>query len=167
MKANTAEIFYSLFYIGVLALVAGCIIYLVVTREKQERTPRWRIREAEKLSGTYGLSDLGNLLNRVASLEAWGVVVDLRLRRVRGSMQMIVDRDVVELYQTSLEPEDIESFRKSAEGAGLRIRPAAVEGQYCVDIQGTWPSIADTVQRILRSLHGVGDEEIINVDVFD
>ena len=160
------EIPYLLFYLGVLVLVVGCLAYLFTTREGRGRTSRRRIREAEKLSGTYRISALGNLLDRVAFLEAWGVVVELEFTTITGGVQMIINQEEVELYEPSLEPKDIERFRRSVEEVGLKIRPAVLEGQYCVGVKGTWPAITDTVKEILRSLHGVGDEEKVHVRVF-
>jgi len=162
------EILYLLFYLGGLALVVGCIGYLFATREKRNgRTLRQSIREAEKLGGTYGLSELGNILKGVAALEAWGVVIELDLTSVTDDVQMVVvDQGEVELYESSLEPEDIERFRKSVSAVGLSIRPVVANGPYCVNVAGAWPVIADTVKRILKSRYGVGDEETVQAKVF-
>jgi hypothetical protein len=173
-------ILYLLFYACVLALVAGCGVYLFTTREKAEAGPvslpeprqmlgrisQRALREAETLSGTYRLSDLESILNRLASIEAWGVVVELELTTVKGEVQMIVDKHEVELDESSLDLVDIERFRKSVSEVGLIVRPTAVEGQYCVRVTGTWSDIADTLKRIIRSIYGVGDNETVQARVF-
>jgi hypothetical protein len=187
-ETDMTQILYSLFYACVLALVAGCGGYLFATRkksgtgpvsgsvtdklggaeprQKHGRTSRRAIREAEKLSATYRLSDLEKILNQVASLEAWGVVVEIELTTVSGNVQMVVDQHEVELDESSLDLADIERFRRSVSEVGLSVRPTAVEGQYCVGVTGTWSGIADTIRRILKSIYGVGDDETVHARVF-
>jgi hypothetical protein len=95
------------------------------------------------------------------------MVLELRLTTVREDIQMIVNRNEVELCAPSLEPGDTDPFRRAAREVGLQARTGDVDGQYCVDVKGTWPVIARTIRSMSRSLYGVDDSEKIQVRIFN
>ncbi|HEX7183228.1 MAG TPA: hypothetical protein VF756_15415 [Thermoanaerobaculia bacterium] len=171
------EFLYWLFYLGVLALVVGCLAYLFVTRD-QRRASRARdsesappsrasVKKAEELSGSYRLSDLESIFEQLGAIEAWGMVLELKFRTAQEDIQMIVNRNEVELCAPSLEPSDTDLFRQAAREAGLQARTGYTEGQYCVDVMGTWPKIASIIRNISRSIYGVGDSEEVQVRIFN
>jgi len=94
------------------------------------------------------------------------MVLELRFTTVREDIQMIVNRNEVELCAPTLDPSDTDLFRRAASEAGLQARTGHTEGQYCVDVMGTWPKIAGIIRRISKSIYGVGDSEEIQVDIF-
>ena len=65
-----------------------------------------------------------------------------------------------------LDPSYTDPFRRAVSEAGLQARPGYTEGQYCVDVKGTWPTIAGIIRRIVQSVHGVGDHEEVQVRIF-
>lgn len=171
------EFLHGLFYLGVLGLVVGCLAYLFVTRDQSrgsrasdgESVPpsRSAAKKAKKLSGSYRLSDLESIFEQLGAIEAWGMVLEIRFTTVREDIQMVVNRNEVELCAPSLEPGDTDLFRRAAREAGLQARTGYTEGQYCVDVVGTWPEIARIIRSISRSIHGVADSEEIQVLVFN
>jgi hypothetical protein len=171
------EFLYWLFYLGVLALVVGCLAYLFVDRHQSrasratdgEAAPlsRASAKKAEALSGSYRLSDLETILEQLGAIEAWGMVLELKFTAVQEDLQMIVNRNEVELCAPSLEPNDTDLFRRVAKEVGLQARTGYTEGQYCVDVMGTWPKIASIIRNISRSIYGVDDSEEVQVRVFN
>lgn len=170
------ELLYGLFALCVLALVIGCFVYLFVTRGQnrvrrasgRDSAPSRAVaKKAEELSGSYRLTDLERIFEQLGVMEAWGMVLELRFTTVRESIQMIVNRNEVELCEPSLEPSDTDLFRRAAREAGLQARPGYTEGQYCVDVMGTWPEIASTIRGLSRSIYGVGDSEEVQVSIFN
>ena len=174
-------LFVGLCYLGVLALVVGCFVYLFVTRppsqadQPEEGQPvpppsREASSGAETLSGTYRLSDLERIFEQLGTIEAWGRVVELNFTTAPAGLetiQMTVNRNEVELCTPILDPIYTDPFRRAAMEMGLQARPGYTEGQYCVDVNGTWPSIAEIIRSILRSVHGVGDGEEVRARVFN
>lgn len=167
------ELFHWLFYLGVLALVVGCFAYLFVTRDESKAGGTVVPLSAEvsmkaaALSGAYRLWDLESILEQLGAIEAWGVILELKLTTVQEEIQMVVDRNVVEFCAPSLEPEDTDLFRRAARDAGLQARTGYTEGQYCVDLKGTWPEIAGRMTNLFRSIYGVGDGEEVQVRIFN
>ena len=171
------ELLHWLFYLGVLALVAGFFAYLFVTRDQKKASragddepaspSRVSAKKAEALSGSYRLSDLESIFEQLAAIEAWGMVLELRFATAQEDVQMIVNRNEVELCAPSLDPRDTDLFRQAAREAGLQARTGYTEGQYCVDVTGTWPRIASVVRSVISSIHGVGDSEEVQVRVFN
>lgn len=168
------DLLYWLFYLGVLALVVGGLAYLYVHRDqsrdgdgKSARLSRETAKKAAALGGSYRLSDLESIFERLAAIEAWGMILELRLTTVQEILQMIVDRNEVEICAPSLEPSDTELFRRAAREAGLEARTGYTEGQYCVDVKGTWPHVASTLRSIIRSTYGAGDSEEVQVRIFN
>ena len=168
------EILYAFFYLAVLGLVGGCVAYLYVNWQSEisDRPPAPSlppdvIKKAEELSGTYNLHELESILTDLAAIGAWGMVVEVELAVAGDVVQMTTDRGEAELYESSLDPVDIDRFRRSAANAGIEIQPSGtVEGQYSARITGTWASIAETITRILRSRYGAVDGEEIQVRIF-
>lgn len=168
---------YGLFYLGVLGVVVGCFAYLSITRDQSpadqasdgESAPlsRGAAKKAKALSGSYRLSDLESIFEQIGAIGAWGMVLGLRFTTVREDIQMIVNRNEVELFSPTLDPSDTDLFRRAASEAGLQARTGHTEGQYCVDVTGTWPKIAGIIRRISKSIYGVGDSEEIQVDIFN
>jgi hypothetical protein len=171
------EFLHWLFYLGILALVVGCFAYLFVTRDQNrvsrssdgEPAPSFRAsaKKAEALSGSYRLLDLESIFDQLAAIEAWGMVLELRFAAAQEDIQMIVNRNEVEFCAPSLDPRDTDLFRQSAREAGLQARTGYTEGQYCVDVIGTWPKIASMIRSIIGSIYGVGDSEEVQVRVFN
>ena len=99
------ETLYLLFFLAVLGLIAVCVRYLFDTRSRDGAEPasassaslKEAFKEAETLSGTYSLSDLGTILAQVASLEAWGAIVEIELTTVSGVAKRMVRGDEVRL----------------------------------------------------------------------
>src|SRR5688572_20770820 len=109
------EFLYGLFYLSVLALVVGCFVYLTRPRRledeptsEQRRGSRARdvesaapsraaVKKAEELSGSYRLSELERILEQLGMIEAWGMVLELKFTTVREDIQMVVNRNEVEL----------------------------------------------------------------------
>jgi len=170
------ELLASLFYLGVLALVGGCFAYLFATRNPRRASPareveseppsRVSAEKAEALSGAYRLSDLESIFERLGALEAWGMVLELRFTTVQEEIQMIVNRNEVELCAPILDPSYTDRFRRAAGEEGLQPRPGYTEGQYCVDVTGAWPGRATTVRNVVKSIYGVGDSEEVQATVF-
>ena len=166
------ELLYGLFYLGVLALIVGCFAYLTVTRPRRAeddeplRPSQAAVKRAEELSGSYRLSELERILEQLGTIEAWGMVLELRFTTVREDIQMIVDHNQVELCTPILDPGYTERFRRAASEAGLQARSGSTEGQYCVDVTGSWPKIASSIRSISRSIYGVGDGEEVDVRIF-
>jgi len=168
-----SELSCGLFFLGVLALVVGCFAYLFVTRDKSRAgfnasvpPSRSVARKAKELSGSYRLSDLESIFDQLAATEAWGMVLELKFTTVQKFIQMIVNRNEVELCAPSLEPSGTDPFRRAAQEAGLEARPGYTEGQYCVDVTGTWSNIASIIKGIIRSIYGVDDNEEVQVVIF-
>jgi hypothetical protein len=171
------ETLYGLFYLGVLALVVGCLAYLFIARDRgraslasdaeSARPSRAAAKKAEQLSGAYRLSDLEGIFEQLGAIEAWGMVLELQLTTVQEDIQMIVNRNAVELCAPSLDPSDTELFRRAAREAGLQARNGHTEGQYCVDVIGAWPKIASIVRNISKSIYGVGEREEVQVRIFN
>lgn len=169
----------GLFYLGMLALIVGCFVYLFVTRDESSVSPpgegeftppsRESAAKAEALSGSYRLSDLERIFEQIGATEAWGMVVELNFTTAPAdleSIQMIVLRNEVELCTPILDPSYTDPFRRAVSETGLQARPGYTEGQYCVDVNGTWPAIAGIIRRIVKSVHGVGDHEEVQVRIF-
>jgi hypothetical protein len=171
------EYLHWLFYLGVLALVVGCFAYLFVTRDQSRVSrasngepaslSRASAKKAKALSGSYRLSDLESIFEQLAAIEAWGMVLELRFAAVQEDIQMIVNRNEVELCAPSLDPRNTDLFRQAAREAGLQARTGYTEGQYCVDVMGTWPKIASIIKSISRAIYGVGDSVEVQVRVFN
>ena len=164
------EFLYGLFFLGVLALVVGCFAYLFGIRPRRagEVAPpsRAAVKRAEGLSGAYRLSELESILEQFGAIEAWGMVLELKFTTVREEIQMIVNRNEVELCAPSLDPGDTDLFRRAATEAGLQARTGYTEGQYCVDVMGTWPKIAGIIRGISRTIYGVAESEEVEVRIF-
>ena len=170
------QFLYGLFGLGVVALVVSCCAYLLVTRKQGgavrssdgESAPASRAaaKKAEEIGGLYRLSDLEGIFERLGVIEAWGMILELKFTTVREDIQMVVDRNKVELCAPSLEPGDTDLFRRAAREVGLQARAGYTEGQYCVDVTGTWSTIASAIRGISRSIYGVGDSEEVHVRVF-
>jgi hypothetical protein len=180
------EFLYGLFYLSVLALVAGCFAYFIVTRPRrgedeppgeQRRGSRVRdvesaapsravVKKAEGLSGSYRLSELERILEQLGAIEAWGMVLELKFMTVREDIQMVLNRNEVELCTPFLDPIYTERFRRAASEVGLQARSGYTEGQYCVDVTGAWSKIASMIKSISRSIYGVGDGEEVEVRIF-
>jgi hypothetical protein len=166
------ELLYGLFYLGVLALVVGCFVYLIAARGRRARDiesaapSRAAVKKAEEVSGSYRLSELERILEQLGMIEAWGMVLELKFTTVREDIQMVVNRNEVELCAPSLEPGDTDLFRRAVREAGLEARVGYTEGQYCADVMGTWPKIASTIRNIIRSIYGVGESEEVEVRIF-
>lgn len=120
----------------------------------------------EKARGTHRLSDLQGILEQLAAKETWGMVVDLQFTAGLERSQMIVNRNHVELYCESLEVSDRDRFRRAARIVGLEARSAYEEGQYCVDVNGSWPEIASKVTRMIADFHGVSEDDRVDVRIF-
>lgn len=171
------ESLYGLFYLGVLALVVGCLAYLFIARGKDRTSrpgedqpaPPSRVaaKKAEQLSGSYRLSDLEGIFEQLATIEAWGMVLELKFTTVQADIQMIVNRNAVELCAPSLDPSDTDLFRRAAKEAGIQARTGYTEGQYCVDVRGAWSKIASTVRSISKSIYGVSDREEVQILIFN
>ena len=165
------EVLFGLFLFGVIALVVGCFVYLHVTRDQsrpgQALPSRGMAKKATELSGSYRLSDLDSIFEQLGAIEAWGMFLELKLTTVREDIQMIVNRNEVELCSSRPDPSDTDPFRRAAREVGLQVRAGYVEEQYCVDVKGTWPEIARTIRSISRSIYGVGDSEEIQVRIFN
>jgi hypothetical protein len=180
------EFLYGLFYLGVLALIVGCFAYLIVTRpsrveaepllspSEQRRASRAQtrppspaaVKRAEELSGSYRLSELEKILEQLGAIEAWGMVLELKFTTVREDIQMVVNRNEVELCTPFLDPAYTERFRRAAREVGLQALYGYTEGQYCVDVTGDWSKIASIIKNISRSIYGVGDGEEVEVRIF-
>jgi hypothetical protein len=180
-------LFVGLCYLGVLALVVGCFVYLFVTRPPSRAGRPWEgpsapparewappsaelANRAEALSGTYRLLDLERIFEQLGAIEAWGMVVELNFTTAQaglGQIQMIVFRHEVELCTPILDPSYTDPFRRAATEMGVQARPGYTEDQYCVDVKGTWPAIAGIIRSMIRSVHGVGDNEEVRVLVFN
>lgn len=170
------DFLYGLFYLGVLALVVGCIAYLFFTRDRSRAgqaggggtvpPSRAAVKQAQALSGSYRLSDLENILEQLGAIEAWGMVLELQFTTVKEDIQMVVNRNEVELCTPILDPVYTERFRRAAREAGLQARPGYTEGHYCVDVTGTWSTIASIIKRISSSIYGVGESEEVEVRIF-
>jgi hypothetical protein len=183
------EFLYGLFYLCVLALIVGCCADLIVTRPRrvedeplfspseQRRANRARdgkarppsraaVKRAEELSGPYRLSDLQGILEQLGAIEAWGMVLELEFTTVREDIQMVVNRNEVELCTPILDPDYTERFRRAAREVGLQARSGYTEGQYCVDVTGAWSKIASIIESISRSLYGVDEGEEVQVRIF-
>lgn len=168
---------HGLFYLGVLALVVGCFVYLFVNREPREvgrtddrepeRLSPETVKKAEELSGSYRLSDLERIFQQLGASEAWGVVLELRFTTVQEEIQMTVNRNEVEFCTPILDPSYTDRFRQAVRQAGLQARTGYTEGQYCVDITGTWATIAGTLRSISRSIYGVDENEEIQALIFN
>jgi len=173
------EILAWLFYLGVFALVVGGLAYLFITREPRDQRNASRsnsgtsappskdlAERAEALSGRYRLSDLERIFEQLGKIEAWGMVFELRFTTVQEEIQMIVNRDQVELCTPYLDPEYTDRFRRAAQDAGLQARDGYTKGQYCVDVTGPWPGRASVIINIIRSIYGVGDNEEVQAHIF-
>lgn len=172
-----SDLLYWLFYLGVLALVAGCIAYLWSTRNRggadrpkdaaAPRLSRETAIQASSLGGPHRLSDLERIFEQLAAIEAWGMVLELSFGTAEESIQMIVDRNEVEICAPSLEPADTDLFRRAVGEAGFQARTGYTEGQYCADLTGTWPQIASTIRSLCRSIYGAGEDEEVEVRIFN
>jgi predicted lipid-binding transport protein (Tim44 family) len=177
----------GLCYLGVLALVVGCFVYLFVTRDQSPastgnqspvKPPRERelppfsedsVMKAEALSGSYRLSDLERIFEQLGAIGAWGMVLELNFAAAQEDLemiQMVVYPNEVELCSPILEPSYTDPFRRAVTEAGLQARPGSTEGQLCVDVTGTWPRIASVIRSIIQSVHGVGDSEEAQARIF-
>ena len=165
-----SEFLYILFYLAVLALVGGCVAALFIMPDKSKAVPTNRrtpiqpspqaAREAQRIRGAYRLSSLEDLLAQVASLGAWGMILEAQVfPDIKLHVQMVVGPNEVELCAPSIDPRDEYEFRQLAEKTSLEYR--FVEGRYCVDLAGTWPQIAARARRVIESLYGArADKEI-------
>lgn len=145
------DLLYVLFFLSVLALVVGCFVYLFITRPRHaddepllypgegSRASRARdgkmaphsraaVKRAEELSGLCRLSELESILEQLGVIEAWGMVLELKFTTVREDLQMIVNRNEVELCAPSLDPGDTDLFRRAAREAGLQARTGYTKG---------------------------------------
>ena len=151
------DILYILFYLGVLALVLGCVAYLVTSRK------------AERLSGAYRLRDLEKILTELASLQAWNFIVHLGLPAIGDHAQIEIQPDEVHLYshQSGVIPDYLDRFRQSAERAGLEVHPIpSMEEDFFVRITGSWPERAAVTLRLIKEIYGVDENAEMNVRVF-
>ena len=139
----------SLFYLGVLAMVSACGAYLFITRRRDSpqkglRTPEISpegLARSESLSGKYLLSDLESILTRLASLEAWGVVLQLHLEPIKDNVEGTLGQAAVELFSHNLGVLDdhLDRFHHAAATVGLEVHPLAGQEEVCyVVITGTY-----------------------------
>ena len=172
------EILYSLFYVGVLTLVFGCVIYLVLSRseappqEAESESPEPLLgsdvgEDVEEISGDYHLRDLERLLTRLASLQAWGLVVELGFPAIGDIAQLVLQREEVDLYShhAGQIPGYLERFRHSAERAGLKLHPVPqIEDDFFVRIPGSLPERAAMLLRLLGETYGVDEAAQVRVE---
>ena len=169
------ELLTTSFYLGVLGLVIGCGVYLFVTRSKPVQrlsTPELSaevLQKAERLGGRYHLSDLEHILVQLASIEAWGVVLELQLKAANDIVQAIVNQNSVELTSHNLGgiADHFLRFRRAAEKMGLELHLTPGEKEIGgVEIAGSWQEIASTMIRFIDEVHNLGSGTEIDVVIF-
>lgn len=181
------EILYILFYLGVLALVLGCLGYLVALRNEEAlkregfslhriarlhpetQLSRQMLKKAKGLSGAYRLGDLEKILTELASLQAWGLVVHLGFPAMGDHAQMEIQPDEVDLYshQAGVIPDYLDRFRQSAERAGFEVHPIpGLEEAFFVRITGSWLERAAMTLRFIKEIYGVDENAEMKVRVF-
>jgi hypothetical protein len=176
-----------LFYLVVLMGVVGCFVYLIAERRRKE-VPKGpsrpkevtkhparlastaAVERAEALSGTYRLLDLATILDQLAALEAWGMVLELQFTNLPEVTQMIVNADGVDFATSNngTMADYLDRFRRAATRAQLEVRAlnANVESSY-LEVKGTWNEIARTVIQLVGDIYGVGKGEVVQAKVFN
>src|SRR4051812_22888634 len=147
-----------LFYLAVLALVVGCIVYLYVHRRGggKKGSP----------GGQCPLGDPRTILTQLAATEAWGGSVSLRFLSVGSGPQVLVEPGEVELFGVFPDPAAMDRFRRCA--ADLELTPAegGADDQYSVTITGTWEEVVGRTLQLLRELYRVDESEIVDFKIF-
>jgi len=176
MQNSMTEALYNLFFLAIFILLVGGALYLFLTRKRGgslwSSTPlasRETLKLAERLSGSYRLSDLEKILTELGAIGAWGVVVGLGLTRIRDIAEMILGVNEVVFYSHNkgVTPNYLERYRRSVEAAGLVLRRVDNEGEvFCVKVAGAWPQIAAVLRRMIGEIYGIDDNEEIQLDVF-
>ena len=166
---------YGLAFIATFALLIGGAAYLFLTRKKKgdQRASfsisRETLRLAERLSGTYRLSDLEGILMELGSIGAWGVVVELGLTAINDIVQLVLGDGKVELYShnNGVIPNYLEQYRRSVDGAGLVARQVEnVEDVLFVEVVGSWSRIASVLLHLIKEIYKVDDSTEIQLTVF-
>lgn len=169
------EILVLLAEVATFMLLIGGAVYLFLTRKRRDAPREFipisqeTLEAAERLSGSYRLSDLGEILARLGALGAWGVIVELGLTRINDIVQMILDVDTVELFSCNngVIPDYLEKYRRSAEGAGLVVRKVDnQEDVLSVEVAGSWSQIAAVLQRLIQEIYEVDDHAEVQLTVF-
>lgn len=181
------EILYILFYLGVLALVLGCVGYLVASRNEAtleregyslHRVARVHpethlshqvLEKAEGLSGTYRVGDLETILTELAALQAWGLIVDLGFPGIGDHAQVELQPEELDLYShhSGRIPGYLDRFRQSAERAGLEAHPApGAEDNFILRIGAPLPDSLAVALQALKELYGVDEDTEMKVRVF-
>jgi hypothetical protein len=169
------EIFVTLAYVAIFALLVGGAVYLFLARKGggAQRTsgsiPKETLQRAEQLSGKYRLSDLEKILVELDTIGARGVVVELYLTSIKDIVQMILDVGKVELYShtNGVTPDYLERYRRSVEDAGLAAREVEnTEDVFFVEVVGSWSHIASVLRRVIQEIYGVDDQTEVELAVF-